>query len=547
MSPVPELPLDARRRAMDPTGDAVPCREGEQRMSDEDTRVGNSAGDPANSYDVVIVGAGAAGCVLAARLVEAGGARVLLLEAGSAQPLEAMTAPPAWFTLMQSSASWGEMTTVQAATGTATLLPRGRALGGSTAINAMGFIRGHRSSYDAWAADGATGWGFDDLLPYFKRSEDARDRDPALRGVGGPLVVGPADPANHPVMVSCLAAAAEAGHRQATDISGGVELGFGWLDLNIVDGRRQTAADAYLSRVTGSPHLDVVTDALVHRLRIERGRCTGVEYSVGGRPAVASAGEVVLTAGSIGTAQLLMLSGVGPQDHLRAVGVTPVLDLPGVGANLHDHPITYLVYVARRPVPPGRDNHCEALGLVRGDPALEAPNLQMVFVDVPLHLPEGEPPTDGYSIGVSVMSPRSRGTVRLADADPGSSPVLDPNYFGDDRDMDTMITGLRLAREIGQASALDDWRNAEVGPGPDITDDEGLRGYVRRTLASYSHPVGTCRMGTDPLAVVDLELRVHGIDGLRIADSSVIPSIPSANTAATVYGIAERAAELIRS
>jgi choline dehydrogenase len=514
--------------------------------SDEDIRSANSAGDPANSYDVVIVGAGAAGCVLAARLAESGDARVLLLEAGSAQPLEAMAAPPAWLALMQSSASWGETTTVQAATGTATLLPRGRALGGSTAINAMGFVRGHRSSYDAWAAGGAKGWGFDDLLPYFKRSENTRDRDPALRGVGGPLTVGPADPAN-PVLAACLSATAVAGHRQAADVSGGAELGFGWLDLNIVDGRRQSAADAYLSRVAGSPHLDVVTNALVHRLRIERGRCTGVEYSVHGLPAVAAAGEVVLTAGSIGTAKLLMLSGVGPRAHLRAVGVTTALDLPGVGANLHDHPISYLVYSARRPVPPGRTNHCEALGLVCTDPALEAPDLQMVFVDVPLYMPDSEPATDGYSIGVSVMSPHSRGTVRLADADPLSPPLLDPNYFGDDRDMDTMITGLRLARQIGQASALDDWRYAELAPGPDIADNDALRAYVRRTLASYSHPVGTCRIGTDPLAVVDLELRVHGIDGLRVADGSVIPSIPSANTAATVYAVAERAAELIRS
>jgi choline dehydrogenase len=285
----------------------------------------------------------------------------------------------------------------------------------------------------------------------------------------------------------------------------------------------------------------------VHRLHIENGRCTGVEYSVDGQVRTVGCGEVVLTAGAIGSAQLLMLSGVGPQAHLREVGVDPVLDLPGVGANLHDHPISYLIFSARRPVPAGRNNHGEALGLLFSDPALEAPDLQIFFVDAPGHMPDGEPPADGYTIGVSVITPYSRGSVRLADARPGTSPVIDPNYFGDDRDMTTMVTGLRRAREIGRASALDEWRGAEVAPGPDVDDDEALRAYVRRTLASYCHPVGTCRIGEDRMAVVDTDLRVHGVDGLRIADASVIPSIPSANTMPTVYAIAERAAELIGS
>lgn len=500
-----------------------------------------------HDYDYIVVGGGSAGSVMAARLTEGGSARVLLLEAGSAEPPAAVAVPPAWPTLVRSSASWGEFTVEQAATGTAALLPRGLGLGGSSSINAMVFIRGHRSSYDAWKAGGAKGWDFDELLPYFKRSENTRGRDQALRGVGGPLTVGPATPGN-PVLAACLAAAGQTGYALADDISSGAEEGFGWADLNIVDGKRQSAADAYLAPVADRPNLDIVTGALVHRLRIENGHCTGVEYSAGGEQvSVGCSREVVLTAGTIGSAQLLMLSGVGPQAHLREVGVDVVLDLPGVGANLHDHPITNLVFSARQPVPAGRNNHGEALGLLRTDLALDGPDLQIIFVDAPGHMPTGETPEQGFTIGVSIMAPRSRGTVRLATADPGTSPLLDPNYFGDDHDLDTMVAGLRLAREIGQAPALDEWRGAEVGPGPDVHDDAALRAYVRSTLASYCHPVGTCRIGDDPMGVVDTELRVHGISGLRIADGSVIPSIPSGNTNPAVYAIAERAAELIVS
>ncbi len=304
----------------------------------------------ADSYDFIVVGAGTAGCVVASRLSEDASARVLLVEAGSAQPLELMAVPPAWPALLQSPASWGDFTVRQAATGTSTILARGRGLGGSSAINAMMFARGHRSGYDVWVKAGAKGWGFDDLLPYFKRSESAQGRDPALRGTGGPLTVGPASPPN-PVVVACLEAAAEQGHSRATDLSGGLEEGFGWPDLNIVGGKRQSAADAYLTpAVLDRPNLDVVTDALVHRVQIDAGRCTGIRYSAGAElVSVACSREVVLTAGSIGSAQLLMLSGIGPRRHLKEVGVEVVLDLPGVGSSLQDHPVANLVYSAARP------------------------------------------------------------------------------------------------------------------------------------------------------------------------------------------------------
>lgn len=485
--------------------------------------------------------------MIASRLSEDDRRQVLLLEAGSGQPLEAMAIPPAWPTLIQSSADWGDVTVEQLATGRAMLLSRGRGLGGSSAINGMAFTRGHRSSYDAWVTAGAEGWGFDDLLPYFKRSENVEGRDSALRGVGGPLTVGPAMPGN-PVSAAGLDAAVQVGYRRAADVSGGLDEGFGWADLNIVDGRRQSAADAYLTPARDRPNLDVVTDALVRRVRIENGRCVGVEYDNGADLiSVGCSGEVVLTAGSIGSAQLPMLSGVGPASHLREVGVDVVVNLPGVGANLHDHPMAFLVYSSARPVPAGRNNHGEALGLIRSDPALDSPDLQILFLDDPSFPSTSAHPEQGYDIVFSLMRPRSRGTVSLAGAEAGTAPVLDPNYFGDDHDLTTMVAGLRLAREIGRASALDPWRGAEVGPGADLDDDDGLRAYVRETFLSYFHPGGTCRIGVDEMAVVDTELRVRGISGLRVADGSVLPTIPSANTNATIYAIAERAAELIGS
>jgi choline dehydrogenase len=289
----------------------------------------------------------------------------------------------------------------------------------------------------------------------------------------------------------------------------------------------------------------VVTEALVHRVRIANGRCTGVDYSRDAELIFAGcSGEVVLTAGAVGSAQLLMLSGVGPRSHLAMFGVEVLADLPGVGANLHDHPVANLVYGAVRPLPPGRHNHAEAVGLLRSDPALDAPDLQFVFVAGQGLIPSAGGP-ESYTIGVALMLPRSRGTVRLASAEPGAHPVLDPGYYSDDRDLATMVAGLRIAREVGRACALHPWRGAELGPGPGVDDDAGLRAYARRTLVPYMHLVGTCRMGEDDMAVVDTDLRVRGIGGLRVADASVIPAIPSANTNATVYAIAERAAELI--
>jgi choline dehydrogenase len=498
-------------------------------------------------YQYVVVGAGTAGCVLAARLSE-DGAPVLLLEAGAARPLEAMAIPPAWPTLMGSTADWADQTVPQQVTGTRVDWPRGRGLGGSSSINAMNFVRGHRASYDAWVAAGAKGWGFDDLVPAFRRSEHTNGRDPAVRGVEGPLRPGPAVQ-RHPVAEAGLEAARQAGHRMASDLSSGLEEGFGWCDLSIVDGRRQSAADAYLTPILSRPNLDLVTDAVVHRVLMDGDRCVGVEYHASGEVVAAHCtGEVVLAAGAVGSPQLLMLSGIGPANHLAELDIELAADLPGVGANLLDHPMCGVVYDSAQPVPPGTNNHGEVQGLLSTGIGEHGPDVQFMFVDVPMRADglSGPDMGDGYTIVVSLMSPFSRGTIRLASNTPGAHPIIDPAYYTDPRDLDIVVAGLRIAREIGAAPALAPWRGSEALPGADALSTEDLRSYIRTNLRSYSHYAGTCAIGIDERSVVDTTLHVHGISNLRVADASVMPTPISANTNATVYAIAERAAELIR-
>jgi choline dehydrogenase len=497
-------------------------------------------------FDYVVVGGGTAGCVLAARLSEAAGTRVLLLEAGAADPLPAMSDPQAWWTLAGTSVDWAYQTIPQPGTGNVGhQWPRGKALGGSSGINATLHIRGDRASYDAWETAGATGWNYQELLPFFKRSERVAGGDPAYRGVDGPMMIDPPAP-NHPLWEACFQAAVESGYRANPDCNGAAAEGTSWDEYNVSGGVRQSAADGYLRPVMDRPNLTVLTGAHVRRLIISGGRCRGAEYVAEGRPAAAHADrEVVLSGGAIGTPQLLMLSGVGPGRHLRDLGIDVAAELPGVGSNLHDHPKSQVAFTATGSTQPSGYVARKPHVLFRSRPDL-APDLQALFIEVPIHPRWAFGPEEGYSVLFSLVNPASRGTVRLASADPGRQPLIDPAYLADPRDTERMLTGLQAAREIGAAAALALVRDQELFPGPTVQTAAACRDYLAHTLTTYFHPAGTCKIGTDDMAVVDPELRVHGVDGLRVADASVMPGPVSANTNATVLAIAERAASMLR-
>jgi choline dehydrogenase len=312
--------------------------------------------------------------------------------------------------------------------------------------------------------------------------------------------------------------------------------------MNIVDGVRQSAADAYLRPVLGRPNLTVTTDALVTRLLLANGRCTAVEYEAAGERLTAQASEsVVLTAGAIDSPKLLMLSGVGGPTSLEKLDITTEVALPGVGENLQDHPLTGVVYSAAQAMPDGVNNHSDLIAALRSDPGLAPPDVQLLFLDIPVHPPTLAGPASGFTY----LHPHSRGSVKLSSADPAIAPAVDPAFLSGQRDLDGMLTALHLARRVGAAHALAEWRGEEILPGPSALDVEQQKEFLRCSTGSYFHASGTCAMGTGAAAVVDSELRVHGLAGLRIAGASVMPTLSGANTNATVLAIAERAPDLI--
>ena len=497
-------------------------------------------------FGYIVVGAGSAGCVIASRLSQEASTRVLLLEAGEAKRPRAMTVPAAWPDNLGSAADWADVTTTQAQAGPVAY-PRGKALGGSGAINAMAHVRGHRSVYDGWAAGGATGWGFTDLLPYFHRSEQAASGDPELRGNAGPIRVAPVPAGRrHPVACAFADALGEAGCPVTGDLSGANQEGVAWADLAIADGERVCSADGYLRPVLDRPNLAVQTGCLVTGLVIEHGHCTGVTYIRDGTRAQARAeGEVIVCAGAVSSPQLLMLSGIGPADQLRALGISPVADLPAVGANLQDHPVVMACYTCPAPLPPSGYNHGEIYAAVRSQQAGAWPDLHLFPILLPVAPAGHQAPAAGYALVAAVVTPDSRGSVRLACADPRQAPLIDPGFLREPRDLDRLAEGLALARQAAASAVFTSFGASEVWPAADQRTPAGLRCWIRRTVASYYHPASTCRMGTGSGAVVDTQLRVRGLAGLRVADASVMPAIPSAHPNATVLAIAERAAELI--
>ncbi|QIG45998.1 glucose-methanol-choline oxidoreductase [Nocardioides anomalus] len=498
-------------------------------------------------YDYVVVGAGSAGCVVAARLSEDPAARVLLLESGPADSLPDIAAPPAWPALWGTEVDYAYRTVPQAGTdGASHSWPRGHTLGGSSSINAMVYLRGHRNDFDQWAASGSPGWDYESVLPYFRRMETTVGRDPRYRGTEGPMRPAPASGPN-PLSQVFLDGAAAAGYPSTDDFNGEHAEGAGWHDLSIAGGVRQSTAVAYLHPVLGHrPNLTVATNSRVRRLRFDEDRCVGLELERDGHLATVHADrEVVITAGAVDSPRLLLLSGVGPAAELEAAGVDVVIDLPGVGRNLHDHPLCGVVYEAAQPIAPGRNNHAETSMVWRSEVSLSGPDMQLMFIHVPFHPPHLAAPANSFTLAVATV-PEARGTIRLAGPDPATAPLIDPNYLGTESDVRRMVHGVQVAREIAASEPFAPWRAREVLPGPHVTDEAALRAFVARGTSTYYHPVGTCAMGTGADAVVDPELRVHGLAGLRVADASVMPRITPVNTNAATIMIGEKAADLMR-
>ena len=519
------------------------------------------------TYDYVVIGAGSAGCVVASRLTEDSDRTVLLLEAGGADDHPQIAIPYAAWQLQGSAIDWAYRTEPQAhLDGRRIRWPRGKVLGGTSAINAMVYIRGHRQVYDEWRALGNAGWGYDDVLPLFKRSEHQERGADAYHAVGGPLNVADLRHPN-PLSKMFLDAAHELDLPLNADFNGAEQAGFGPYQVTQKDGQRWSAASAFLRPALQRPNLTVRTQAHTTKLLTEGTRVVGVSYVQDGQAQQGHARhEVILCGGAINSPQLLLLSGIGPAGQLRAMGIPVVADLPGVGQNLQDHLDVAVAYVCTQPISwgtlpaeaeqlyresrsgPLTSNGPEAGGFLKTRPGLPMPDLQFHFSPGwSVGYGSDRPPGHGFAFWPALLRPESRGYLALRSPDPFDAPLIQPNYLASEADTDVLLEGIRVARELARTQAFASVIGEEIQPGSATASAEELRTYIRRRASTVYHPTGTCKMGDDPLAVVDAQLRVHGLQGLRVADASIMPTIVNGTTQAPAMLIGEKRADLVRS
>jgi choline dehydrogenase-like flavoprotein len=520
------------------------------------------------TYDHVIVGAGSAGCLLANRLSEDAGVRVLLIEAGGKDRSPNIKIPAAFANQFHTKLDWDYATEPEPAVdGRSLYIPRGKSLGGSSSMNAMLYVRGRPLDYDLWVKAGAEGWGWEDVLPYFLRSERNCRGASEFHGDGGELVVSE-QRSPRPMVRRLLDASEAAGIPRVPDYNGPEQDGVSMFQVNQQNGRRWSAADAFLRPALKRPNLEVVTNALVTGIDLEGTRAVGVRWrDRRGREQRARAeGDIVLSAGAIGSPQLLLLSGIGPAGELREAGVEVRHDLPGVGRNLQDHPfVTILWEVSDTDTLLGADSPrqmaewvlrrsgkltssvAEVCAFVRTRPGLPAADVQF-HMGAAYYEDHGAEEFDGHAAVIApvLVSPKARGKVWLRSADPADKPRILTNTLSEPDDVASLVAGMELAREIAAQGPMAEVVLRELKPGEGVRDREDLEADLRRRLMLIYHPVGTCSMGSGDDAVVDPQLRVRGIEGLRVADASVMPVIPGGNTNAPTYMIAEKAADLVR-